>query len=72
MAHLGKHFFADFWTPKKEGGCGPGERASARVDLNDVVTMVRWTAVERPVRPEPPGPVRAIVIDPKSGLIEER
>jgi hypothetical protein len=53
---------------------GPGDRASVRVALDDVVTMVRWTSVEkppRPVLPPPPASVRAIVIDPKLGIIEE-
>lgn len=31
--------------------------------------MVRWTAIE--VRPGPPAAVRAIMIDPQQGLIEE-
>lgn len=48
---------------------GPGERGPALVRLDDVVTMVRWTAVK--VRPGPPVAVRAIVIDPEQGLIEE-
>ncbi|WGD53082.1 hypothetical protein QA641_03835 [Bradyrhizobium sp. CB1650] len=48
---------------------GPGERSPALVRLDDVVTMVRWTAIE--VRPGPPAAVRAIVIDPEQGLIEE-
>ena len=48
---------------------GPGERGPALVRLDDVVTMVRWTAIE--VRPRPPAAVRAIVIDPEQGLIEE-
>ncbi|MGY4432732.1 hypothetical protein ACVWWO_005209 [Bradyrhizobium sp. F1.13.1] len=37
--------------------------------LDDVVTMVRWAAIE--VRPKPPAVVRAIVIDPEQDLIEE-
>ncbi|WP_342738914.1 hypothetical protein [Bradyrhizobium sp. B117] len=48
---------------------GPGERGPARVRLADVVTMVRWTTVDLP--PKPPVTVRAIVIDPEHGLIEE-
>lgn len=48
---------------------GPGERGPAHVRLDDVVTMVRWTAIE--VRPKAPAAVRAIVIDPEQGLIEE-
>ncbi|MCK1604970.1 hypothetical protein IVB02_27120 [Bradyrhizobium sp. 166] len=48
---------------------GPGERGPAHVRLADVVTMVRWTAVDVP--PKPPATVRAIVIDPEQGLIEE-
>jgi hypothetical protein len=38
---------------------GPGERSPALVRLDDVVTMVRWTAIE--VRSKPPAAVRAIV-----------
>ena len=37
--------------------------------------MVRWTSVEKPAPPALPSPpvsVRAIVIDPKLGLIEEK
>jgi hypothetical protein len=51
-----------------------GWRASAHIPHGDVVTMVRWTSVEkpsRPVLPPPPASVRAIVIDPKLGIIEE-
>ncbi|MDA9465228.1 hypothetical protein [Bradyrhizobium sp. CCBAU 53415] len=51
-----------------------GHRSSARIALDDVVTMVRWTSVElppRPTLPEPPASVRAIVIDPKLGIVEE-
>jgi hypothetical protein len=48
---------------------GPGEWSPALVRLDDVVTMVRWTAIE--VRPKAPAAVRAIVIDPEQGLIEE-
>jgi hypothetical protein len=48
---------------------GPGERAPALIRLEDVVKMVRWTTIE--VRPKPPAAVRAIVIDPEQGLIEE-
>ncbi|MDT4738412.1 hypothetical protein [Bradyrhizobium sp. WYCCWR 12699] len=48
---------------------GPGERGPAHVRLAHVVTMVRWTTVDLP--PEPPVTVRAIVIDPEQGLIEE-
>jgi hypothetical protein len=48
---------------------GPGERSPALVRLDDVVTMVRWTAIEVP--PRPPAAVRAILIDPEQGLIEE-
>ncbi|MGX1167093.1 hypothetical protein AB7M16_003359 [Bradyrhizobium sp. USDA 372] len=48
---------------------GPGERSSAHVRLDDVVTMVRWTAIE--VRPRAPAAVRAIMIDPEQGLVEE-
>ncbi|GAA0023112.1 hypothetical protein JOE51_004152 [Bradyrhizobium japonicum] len=48
---------------------GPGERGPAHVRLADVVTMVRWTTVDAP--PKPPATVRAIVIDPEQGLIEE-
>jgi hypothetical protein len=53
---------------------GPGERGPARVVLDDVVTMVRWTLVEAPVRsvPSPPTSMRAIVIDPRLGLVEEQ
>ncbi|OSI73301.1 hypothetical protein [Bradyrhizobium canariense] len=47
----------------------PRERSPALVRLDDVVTMVRWTAIE--VRPKPPAAVRAIVIDPEQDLIEE-
>jgi len=53
---------------------GPGDRSSVRVTLNDVVTMVHWTTVEkppRPVLPPPPESVRAIVIDPRLGIVEE-
>ncbi|MET4260021.1 hypothetical protein ABIC09_004981 [Bradyrhizobium sp. S3.12.5] len=53
----------------------PGERASARIALADVVTMVRWTSIQKPPQPElppPPGEVRVIVIDPELGIIEER
>jgi hypothetical protein len=49
----------------------PGERGPARVALDHVVTMVRWTCIERPPRPEPPAGVRAIVVDPELGLIDE-
>jgi hypothetical protein len=48
---------------------GPGERGPAHVRLVDVVTMVRWTTVDVPSKP--PVTVRAIVIDPERGLIEE-
>jgi hypothetical protein len=48
---------------------GPGERGPAHVRLSDVVTMVRWTTVDVPSKP--PVTVRAIVIDPERGLIEE-
>ena len=48
---------------------GPGERGPAHVRLADVVTMVRWTTVDVP--PKPPATVRAILIDPEQGLIEE-
>ncbi|MBR0950340.1 hypothetical protein [Bradyrhizobium canariense] len=48
---------------------GPGERRPALVRLDDVVTMVRWTTVDLP--PKPPLTVRAIVVDPEQGLIEE-
>jgi len=48
---------------------GPGERSPALARLDDVVTMVRWTAIE--LRPRAPAAVRAIVIDPEQGLIEE-
>ncbi|MDA9422910.1 hypothetical protein [Bradyrhizobium sp. CCBAU 53380] len=53
---------------------GPGDRASVRIALADVVTMVRWTSVEmppRPVLPPPPASVRAIVLDPKLGIVEQ-
>lgn len=46
-----------------------GERTPALVRLDDVATMVRWTVVEMP--PRAPAEVRAIVIDPEQGLIEE-
>lgn len=48
---------------------GPRDRGPAHVRLADVVTMVRWTTVDMP--PKPPVTVRAIVIDPEQGLIEE-
>jgi hypothetical protein len=48
---------------------GPGERGPARIRLDDVVTMVRWTSIE--LGPKPPVAMRAIVIDPEQGLIEE-
>ncbi len=48
---------------------GPGERSPMRVRLDDVVMMVRWTAIE--VRPRARGVVRAIVVDPEQGLIEQ-
>lgn len=51
-----------------------GQHTSARIALDDVVTMVRWTSVAKPtgpVLPPPPASVRAIVIDPKLGIIEE-
>ena len=48
---------------------GPGERSPAHVRLDEVVTMVRWTAIK--VRLGAPAAVRAIVIDPEQGLIEE-
>jgi hypothetical protein len=48
---------------------GPGERGPALIRLDDVVTMVRWTSIG--VRPKPPRAMRAIVIDPEQGLIEE-
>ncbi|MGO4511082.1 hypothetical protein AB4Z51_29150 [Bradyrhizobium sp. 2TAF36] len=51
-----------------------GRRVSARIALDDVVTMVRWTSIEKPVPPVlPPAPesVRAIIIDPKLGIVEE-
>ena len=48
---------------------GTGERGPAHVRLADVVTMVRWTTVDVP--PKPPVTVRAIIIDPEQGLIEE-
>ena len=48
---------------------GPGERSPARVRLDDVVTLVRWTNIE--VRSKQPAAVRAIVIDPEQNLIEE-
>lgn len=48
---------------------GPGERGPAHVRLADVVTMVRWTTVDMP--PKPSATVRAIVIDPERGLVEE-
>lgn len=54
----------------------PGEwgwRGSARVALADVVTMVRWTSVERPSSPThtPPESMRAIVNDPNQAIVEE-
>jgi hypothetical protein len=48
---------------------GPGERSPALVRLDNVVTMVRWTAIK--VRPRATATVRAIVIDSEQGLIEE-
>ncbi|MBW7973552.1 hypothetical protein [Bradyrhizobium sp. BR 10289] len=51
-----------------------GDRASARIALADVVTMIRWTSVDKPpppAQPPPPASVRAIVIDPKLGIIQE-
>lgn len=48
---------------------GPGERGPALVRLDDVAAMVRWTTVNVP--PKPPATVRAILIDPEHGLIEE-
>lgn len=47
----------------------PGERSPALVRLEDVVTMVRWSAIK--VRPKAPAAVQAIVIDSERGLIEE-
>lgn len=52
-----------------------GHRCSALVSLEDVVTMVRWISVERPperVLPPPPVSVRAIVLDPELGIVEEK
>lgn len=46
-----------------------GERGPAHVSLADVVTMIRWTTVDVP--PKSPATVRAILIDPERGLIEE-
>ncbi|MDA9436227.1 hypothetical protein [Bradyrhizobium sp. CCBAU 51627] len=48
---------------------GPGERGPVHVRLAEVVTMVRWTTVD--VLPKPPATVRAIVIDPEQGQIDE-
>ena len=48
---------------------GPGVRGPARISVDDVVTMVRWTSIK--VSPKPPVAMRAIVIDPEQGLIEE-
>jgi hypothetical protein len=50
---------------------GPGERGPARTALNAVITMVRWTTLEKVVQPEPPKSMRAILIDPEKGIIEE-
>ena len=44
-------------------------RGPARISVDDVVTMVRWTSIK--VSPKPPVAMRAIVIDPEQGLIEE-
>lgn len=48
---------------------GPGERGPAHVRLADVVSMVRWTTFGVP--PKPAVTVRAIVVDPEQGIIEE-
>ena len=48
---------------------GPGERGPARIRLDDVAMMVRWTNIE--LRLKAPVSMRAIVIDPEQGLIEE-
>jgi hypothetical protein len=50
---------------------GPGERGPARTALNAVITMVRWTTLEKVVQPEPPKSMRAILIDPEKGIIED-
>ncbi|WP_063994381.1 hypothetical protein [Bradyrhizobium sp.] len=48
-----------------------GDRRPARVDLNAVITMVRWTTVEKVLLPEPPIRMRAILIDAEKAMIEE-
>jgi hypothetical protein len=50
---------------------GPGERGPARAALDAVITMVRWATLEKVVPPSPPTRMRAILIEPEKGIIEE-
>ena len=49
----------------------PGELGPARAALDAVAAMVRWTILEKAVPPKPPTRMRAILIDPEKGIIEE-